>query len=202
MKYTLRSGRVILISDQSLDVLEKYKWRFNKDGYVVRSSRHGNIFLHRVLKNCPEGFCVDHIYHDKNDYRLDKLRIVTLSENSTNQPKRKKRSSDYYGVYISKTGKYISEVRIKSKKTHLGSFSDEIKAAEAYDHYVVNNKLDEFKPINFPANKYKYLQAEKQEKEKEKISEYCGVTYNNGKFVSRITIDKKRILLLMILIFD
>jgi len=59
------------------------------------------------------------------------------------------RSSKYRGVSWDKGGKkWRVRIKVGSKEKSLGSFSDEIAAACAYDAFVIAKKLN--KPLNFP----------------------------------------------------
>ena len=59
-------------------------------------------------------------------------------------------SSRYRGVGWHKAGKkWTVQIRVDGKSKHIGSFSDEIVAARAYDAFVIAKKHN--KPLNFPS---------------------------------------------------
>jgi len=60
-------------------------------------------------------------------------------------------SSNYFGVSISRQGKYVYWVvyiNTGSNKKYLGQSKDEENAARIYDKYVIENNLPH--PLNFP----------------------------------------------------
>lgn len=122
----------------------------SSDGYrSVELSIKGfrkSFRVHKLIAMCfhdhtPCGMrlVVNHKDLNKLNNRSDNLEIVTQRENA-NQ-KHLKSSSKYTGVYWDKHNKkWASEIRYKGKKIYLGRFTDEEKAAEAYQ-----NKLKEIK---------------------------------------------------------
>lgn len=91
----------ILIDEEDISIIERYKTaKLCRDGYVYLSRNNKLYALHRVVVNCPNDKCVDHINHNKLDNRKVNLRICTYSENSLNTaytPKYNQR-----GVYYNK----------------------------------------------------------------------------------------------------
>jgi len=84
------------------------------------------------LNHKPNGhkLVVDHVNTAKTDNRLVNLQIITHRENIS---KDTKGLNKYTGVSWSKLNKnWIARIRIKGKNKHLGSFTDESKASEAY----------------------------------------------------------------------
>ena len=63
------------------DYLSQWKWKLHKNGYAYRNSRHGNIYMHRLILNPPNGLETDHINLDRLDNRRENLRAVTHAEN-------------------------------------------------------------------------------------------------------------------------
>jgi hypothetical protein len=79
---------------------------------------------------------VNHIDGNKMNNYYTNLEWVNKRENSVHRnilnPLMKK-SSNYVGVYLSKSsGKYVSEIRLEKRKIYIGTFDCEIKAHEAY----------------------------------------------------------------------
>jgi len=78
-----------------------------------------------------------------------------MSEASTGEKnpsfgkKRKKASSEFFGVYINRgRNRWRAMVIVNKKTIYIGQFKTEIEAAEAYDKYVIENDLH--RPLNFP----------------------------------------------------
>lgn len=157
MEVTLTKIREVtfLIEPESLPVIEEYPWYLGTKGYIIRpgGGSSSSVQLHRQLMDCPDDMDVDHLNHNKLDNRISNLMITTHVNNSINQPKRKKNTSKYYGVYIRRRdGKYITNASIAGNTIYIGAYDDELEAADAYDYYVVKNNYTS-KPINFPDKK-------------------------------------------------
>jgi len=74
---------------------------------------------------------IDHINEDKEDNRLENLRILTQRENASRTPKGK--TSKHIGVWWYKPrSKWISKIRINGKQKYLGLFNTEEEARDRY----------------------------------------------------------------------
>ncbi|MGL5936547.1 MAG: HNH endonuclease [Cetobacterium sp.] len=92
---------------------------------------------------------VDHIDGNKLNNTRENLRIVTHTQNSMNRKSAGGSSSQYIGVYLSKSNnKWAAQINIKGKKTHLGSFTCEIEAAKARD-ISTKEHFGEYGRLNF-----------------------------------------------------
>ena len=112
-----------------------------RDGYryTIVSGYASNKF-HRVLWEAfngpiPEGMQIDHINGERDDNRLDNLRLVTRAENLRGYNKALKGStSRYRGVRLSKrTNKWNARITHNNKLLHIGYFASEVAAALARD---------------------------------------------------------------------
>jgi hypothetical protein len=94
--------------------------------------------------------CVDHIDGDKMNNHHENLRWATHLENSRNQKIQTNTSSVYKGVSFYKPlQKWTARIKINAKQKHLGYFTSEREAAEAYntaalEHFGVFAKLNIF----------------------------------------------------------
>tara|TARA_R110000796_G_scaffold150874_1_gene267480 strand:- start:72 stop:563 length:492 start_codon:yes stop_codon:yes gene_type:complete len=80
---------------------------------------------------CGMKLVVNHINFNRTDNRLDNLEIVTQRENSN--LKHIKSSSEYVGVHWYKQRKkWKASIRLNGKRKHLGYFTNELEASEAY----------------------------------------------------------------------
>lgn len=88
------------------------------------------IYFHGPI---PENMQVDHINRDKQDNRIENLRVVTRADNTRNTHVKGK--SVYRGVYWNaRRGKWGAELRnAEGKSVHLGLYDTEEDAATAYD---------------------------------------------------------------------
>jgi hypothetical protein len=127
-------------------------------GYLsVKLSKRGvkqNHYIHRLVarewvSNPGEKRCVDHIDGSRTNNHWANLRYATHSENSMNQKIRTDGSSVFKGVsYLPKSKKWLVHIGIDGKTKHLGHFTNEREAAEAYnaaalEHFGVFAKLNE-----------------------------------------------------------
>ena len=101
-------------------------------------------FIHQLVAcewvpNTEDKRCVDHIDGDKLNNHKDNLRFATHTENSRNQKKTNKPTSSIYkGVSFHKPlQKWLAHIRATGKIQHLGYFTNEREAAEAYNAAAV-----------------------------------------------------------------
>lgn len=168
MNIPLTKGQVTLIDDVDAD-LSNLNWyaSFNPtygDGGAYIAVRRENwvngkrptTVLHRVIlgrilnRLLSSNEQVDHINRNPLDNRRENLRIATGSQNSSNQSKRKKCTSDYKGVsWYKRIGKWNSRITVEGKHVFLGYYGEEIEAAKAYDK-AAKELHKEFAVLNFP----------------------------------------------------
>ena len=80
---------------------------------------------------------VDHIDNNPLNNKVENLQIVTNRENSNR--KHLKSTSKYVGVHWNKEDKkWKSGIMINGKLKHLGYFTDELEASEAYQEALLN----------------------------------------------------------------
>lgn len=130
----------VLIDDEDLEKLSKYKWK----GY--KHHRSGKIYIrdmymtymHRVIMNVTDTkIQVDHKNGNPLDNRKENLRICPRGGmNAINRPKQKNNTTGYKGVTKSKRHKskpYIAWINVKQKKKYLGLHATAEDAAKAYN---------------------------------------------------------------------
>ena len=127
----VREGKVL---KQSLSSTKYYKLRLTKDGRTRNYRIHVLValgFLGHVMGNGNVGLVVDHIDNNPLNNRLNNLQLVTHRQNSSKDMKGG--SSKYVGVNWNKRdSKWRSQIRYKDKKIHLGQYTTEEEAHEAY----------------------------------------------------------------------
>lgn len=116
----------IIVSDEDFDIVSKYHWGINSNGYALRWF---NVFprqqyLHHLIIGKPKsGFVVDHINRNRLDNRRENLRIVTHNDNLQNRGADKRSVSGIKGISkCSKTGKWFAEFMANGKRYRLGRF--------------------------------------------------------------------------------
>jgi hypothetical protein len=150
-------GTPIIVDDGVFNLLNKFIWRVNKDGYAYRNTWLGKkrnyIILHRLLINAKKGDIVDHINMDKLDNSLKNLRICTIKESNQHRNRVKgKFLSKLRGVTFQKTtSRYRANIKHDNKRFHLGYFDKEIDAAKAYDKKA-KKLFGDFAVLNFNNN--------------------------------------------------
>ena len=100
-----------------------------------------------------------------------------------------RRRSHYTGVsWVTKSRKWTVRTNVKRKEKYIGRFKDEHDAAEAYDRFVVEEKLDRI--LNFPHADYAVGHSTTRMPQS---SRFIGVTWLKArkKWKSTIKIKKK-----------
>lgn len=135
----LTQGKVALVDDADYERVIKYKWnarRFKYTYYAWHTLGRGgrSIALHRFVMDAKPGEFVDHIDHDGLNCTRANLRICTRTQNARNRKIRIDSRTGYKGVSFSKnSGKWKASISNNNKRLYLGSFSDPLLAARAYD---------------------------------------------------------------------
>jgi hypothetical protein len=76
---------------------------------------------------------IDHINGDRSDNRICNLRLATHKQNACNQRKKNDTTSAYKGVsWYKRKRKWVAQIGIDGRSTHLGYFHDELAAHMAY----------------------------------------------------------------------
>jgi hypothetical protein len=156
----------IFVDDEDFERVNQYKWHLikpknSKNNYAGSNIYLGNgkqkpITLHRFIMNVTDPkIHIDHIFHNGLDCQKKNLRTCNRSQNGANRTKNINSKSKYLGVYLSidkrndKTYSYWrAQLNINGKRTHIGSFKNELDAAKAYDKYAIKHYGD-FANINF-----------------------------------------------------
>ena len=82
---------------------------------------------------CGMQITVDHVNGCRTDNRLENLEIVSMRENNIRGKARLNNTSQFPGVCWSKHhNNWRSMIMIGNKKKHLGIFTSELEAAQAY----------------------------------------------------------------------
>ncbi len=123
----------VIVDDDEWYKLNKIKWNINK-GYI--ESKLGS--MHRLVMNAKEGEIIDHINNTPHDNRKCNLRKVSHTINSHNKTKAKNTTSKYFGVSLRKSNnKWRAVLTFNNKHIHIGSFDNEIEAAQAYNKKAI-----------------------------------------------------------------
>lgn len=107
--------------------LAQYKWRLDRDGYVVRKSAGRRIYLHHVVMpgHRYPAFVRDHINRNKLDNSLSNLRWVELRHSSQNRGPARKNATGHRGVRFDESKRmYLATVCHNGKAVVRKWFSD------------------------------------------------------------------------------
>ncbi len=155
-KIRTSNGYEVLVDDEDYETILRFSWiaelhgRKTKKPYVSTRiggrKRRTRVFLSRMLMQEPD-CSVDHINGDPLDNRRSNLRLATNQQNSRNSVKHHPVTSKFKGVSLRRNrhgGRYkmrpwIACIRVDRRQIKLGSFSDEIDAAKAYDRAAVEH---------------------------------------------------------------
>lgn len=157
LQMTNAPGTAALVDDDDFGFLNQWQWRVNSEGYVIRSiNLNGKEYvrrLHRIIADAPDGVMVDHINGNPLDNRRKNLRTVTPRQNCLNRSATRNKAHPYKGVYKNKcAATYTARINAGGKSRYLGSFSDPVDAARAYDE-AAREFHGEYARLNFPTER-------------------------------------------------
>ncbi|NHW45929.1 HNH endonuclease [Paenarthrobacter sp. MSM-2-10-13] len=113
-------GYKTLVDEDTFREYGHLSWYLSDTGYAMRRTKEGNLRLHRLVANTPEGLFTDHKNHDRLDNRASNLRVVTQKENMANYKGEKGYTWDasknkwmvrYKGAFY---GRYLTEQEAKN----------------------------------------------------------------------------------------
>lgn len=90
----------IYIDTEDYPKVQDICWHTGEGNYIVGALEEERYQIHRLIMNCPDGMCVDHVggHTTRNDNRKFNLRIATRSQNNQNVRKHPKNKSGVTGV--------------------------------------------------------------------------------------------------------
>ena len=160
----LTRDAIALVDDEWFSKLSHMRWKLcvTKSGHLYAGhsfmipgrtngkKKYKVLKMHRMIMSSPVGINVDHINGNGLDNRTENLRHATAAQNARNMRK-KSNNNPYKGIHF-KRGKWDAEIRCGDQREWLGSFSDPLDAAKAYDAAAIRLH-GEFAKINFPTNR-------------------------------------------------
>jgi hypothetical protein len=143
----LTKGKVTIVDEADFKWLSQRRWYYHIKGYAVSTSPKPSYLMHRLILNAPKDLQVDHINGDKLDNRRCNLRLCTAVQNRMNVFSYRGTSSEFKGVSWNKRlAKWESHISLNGKR-HLGFFTNEQDAAQAYNE-AASRQFGEFARLN------------------------------------------------------
>lgn len=153
IEIALTQGQVAVIDDCDLSLVDRFKWFACKDHSTNRFYAHSNpsnrkkLLMHRVILGVTDSSIqVDHIDGNGLNNSRSNLRACGHAENQWNSSRPVSRCG-YIGVRTCRD-KFQAKILHRGKTVFLGTFSDPISAAMAYDCAAVELR-GEFARLNF-----------------------------------------------------
>lgn len=132
--YTTNTNKEFKIDKEDFEKIKNNAWRESPYGYIISSCKSQNIYMHRIIMDCPDNYEVDHINHNKMDNRKSNLRVCSHQQNNYNKVISKYNTSGHTGVQWEKRfNRWRSRISVNGKDIHLGLFKeyeDAVKARE------------------------------------------------------------------------
>ncbi len=131
----LTRGFVAQVSDEDYAMLSRLKWQYGSGGYACHNTHVGGksvtLLMHRFILCAKKGEIVDHLDLNKLNNQRENIRIVTSSQN--NQNRKGAPLPKFRGVFLGQGNNYYAQISSGENKIFLGSFSNPLEAALAYD---------------------------------------------------------------------
>lgn len=141
---------IVLLDSRDVDKVSKFQWSVGTHGYATSGAGQKQQLLHRLIVNAQCNDIVDHINRNKLDNRRTNLRICTASQNAMNKCNSNGKNP-YKGICQTSDGMWQAQIYYDHEAIYLGLFSDECKAAKAYDT-AARELYGEYAYLNFPYN--------------------------------------------------
>lgn len=138
LKYLLHCDPVkgVLIRNSTGKIAGGYR----PDGYYTVSVNNKRYLGHRLIymlwygldyNDLPE--VIDHIDGNPSNNKITNLRACESNKDNLRNTKPQEGTSKYKGVRLHKEGKWTAQITVDRKSIYLGSFDEELDAAEAYN---------------------------------------------------------------------
>lgn len=133
--FKIADGRAdVLIDEEDIPLVSDLRWNLMKAKGTFYAVAGRGILMHRVILSAPKGVFVDHDNHDGLDNRRFNLRPCNNAQNMMNRVKSSGKTSVFKGVsWHRRAQRWCAAIQKEGKTVHLGSYTDETKAAMQYD---------------------------------------------------------------------
>lgn len=149
----LNLNKYAIVGIEDFDLANEKWFTLDRSLYARRSDR-SKAFMHRIIfgrilnRPLENHEHVDHIDNNSLNNKRSNLRLATAYQNQLN--KKGRGTSQFRGVsYDKESGKWAVQIHYDDISTYLGSYDNEILAAQIYDA-AARLYLDKFVKLNFP----------------------------------------------------
>ena len=161
----LTQGKFAIVDDEDVARISNIKWHAHRERRgtfrAVNRVNFGSdqrrlVGIERIILQVPTRILIDHINHNPLDNRKDNLRWATYQQNSFNTRKGYvSTTSKFKGVnFAPHAKKWRAYIIAGRKRKHLGYFTNEQAAANAYDEAAKVN-FGEFAFLNLAGKEEK-----------------------------------------------
>lgn len=152
----LSQNKVALVDDEDYPLLMKYNWHLGpkqcNSQYAIRhiykGDKRSTTSMHREIIQVPNGKIIDHIDGNGLNNQKSNLRICTIQNNCMNR-------NMQYGTSLFKgvsahNKNWRARIKFNGKIYNLGTFPNEILAAEQYNNaaMLLFGNFAKLNPIN------------------------------------------------------
>jgi hypothetical protein len=154
----LTKGFTTVVDDADYDRVACFKWTalITTKGKVyayrrgTRAEGQPVIYLHRFIIDASNDVEIDHRDSDGLNNCRNNLRVCSHIQNTRNSRRRSDNTSGFKGVhYDTNRKRWIAQVQINGRRSHIGAYRTREEAARAYDLAAVKY-FGEFARLNFP----------------------------------------------------
>ncbi len=150
----LTRGKFALVDARDYYRLVKFPWQAIpslRTFYAARKLAGKTVKMHRMIMDAPGHLLVDHIDHNGLNNAKSNLRLCTSAQNGQNMASIARGRSMYKGVtWDKRSKKWVAKIQGNGKRTHIGTFKNDIDAARAYDKKA-SQLHGQFACLNFPS---------------------------------------------------
>lgn len=131
---TLTKGHTTLIDEEDFALVDGLRFAAHQARSNIYARHRRKGYLHRLIVGATNpSWVVDHKNRNSLDNRRHNLKVCGFGENAQNADYAKASSTGYRGVYKAGGGKFYAQIGLSGTRAYLGTFSEALDAAIAYD---------------------------------------------------------------------